>query len=47
MEAEYTSIRLSELVTREFISCFDFLALCDMHRYIFKIFTSGKEKEEL
>ena len=34
MEAEYTSIRLAELVTRESVSRFDFVALCDMHHYI-------------
>jgi len=36
MEAEYTSIRLAELVTGEFIRRFDFSALCGMHRYIFQ-----------
>lgn len=36
MEAEYTSIRLAELVTRESVSRFDFAALCDMHYYIFQ-----------
>ncbi|MDE7445628.1 MAG: hypothetical protein K2N15_08025 [Lachnospiraceae bacterium] len=36
MEAEYTSIRLAELVTRESVSRFNFAALCDMHHYIFQ-----------
>lgn len=36
MEAEYTSLRLAELVTKESASRFDFSALCDMHRYIFQ-----------
>lgn len=36
MEAEYTSIRLAELVTGESVSRFDFAALCDMHHYIFQ-----------
>lgn len=36
MEAEYTSIRLAELVTKESVSRFDFVALCDMHHYIFQ-----------
>lgn len=36
MEAEYTSLRLAELVTKESASCFDFSALCDMHHYIFR-----------
>lgn len=36
MEAEYTSIRLAELVTKESASRFDFAALCDMHYYIFQ-----------
>ena len=36
MEAEYTSIRLAELVTGESASRFDFAALCDMHHYIFQ-----------
>lgn len=36
MEAEYTSLRLAELVTKESASCFDFAALCDMHHYIFQ-----------
>ena len=36
MEAEYTSIRLAELVTSESVSRFDFAALCDMHHYIFQ-----------
>lgn len=36
MEAEYTSIRLAELVTKESVSRFDFAALCDMHHYIFQ-----------
>lgn len=36
MEAEYTSIRLAELVTRESVSRFDFEALCNMHYYIFQ-----------
>lgn len=36
MEAEYTSIRLAELVTKESVSRFDFAALCDMHYYIFQ-----------
>lgn len=36
MEAEYTSLRFAELVTKESASCFDFAALCDMHHYIFQ-----------
>ena len=36
MEAEYTSIRLAELVIGESVSRFDFVALCDMHHYIFQ-----------
>lgn len=36
MEAEYTTIRLAELVTKESVSRFDFTALCDMHYYIFQ-----------
>lgn len=36
MEAEYTSIRLAELVTGEPVSRFDFAALCDVHHYIFQ-----------
>ena len=36
MEAEYTSIRLAELVTGESVSRFDFATLCDMHHYIFQ-----------
>ncbi|HBI60050.1 MAG TPA: hypothetical protein DDY31_02375 [Lachnospiraceae bacterium] len=36
MEAEYTSIRLAELVIRESVSRFDFASLCDMHYYIFQ-----------
>lgn len=54
MEAEYTSIRLTELVTGESVSRFDFAALCDMHHYIFqdiyewagKIRTINIEKSE-
>lgn len=47
MEAEYTSIRLAELVIGESVSRFDFASLCDMHYYIFKIFTNGRGKLEL
>lgn len=36
MEAEYTSIRLAELVIEESASRFDFASLCDMHYYIFQ-----------
>lgn len=36
MEAEYTSIRLAELVTKESVTCFHFDALCEMHHYIFQ-----------
>ncbi len=36
MEAEYTSIRLAELVIGESVGRFDFVALCDMHHYIFQ-----------
>lgn len=36
MEAEYTSIRLAELVIGESVSRFDFAALCDMYHYIFQ-----------
>ena len=36
MEAEYTTIRLAELVIGESVSRFDFAALCDMHHYIFQ-----------
>lgn len=54
MEAEYTSIRLAELVIGESASRFDFASLCDMHRYIFqdiyewagKIRTINIEKSE-
>ena len=31
MEAEYTSLRLAELETKESASHFNFLSLCDMH----------------
>ncbi len=37
MEAEYTSLRLAELVIKESASCFDFAALCDVHHYIFQV----------
>ena len=36
MEAEYTSIRLAELVIGESVGRSDFVALCDMHHYIFQ-----------
>lgn len=36
MEAEYTSLRLAELVVKESAGRFDFAALCEMHRYIFQ-----------
>lgn len=36
MEAEYTSIRLAELVIGESASRFDFASLCDRHYYIFQ-----------
>lgn len=36
MEAEYTSVRLAELVIHTSASRFDFEALCDMHYYIFQ-----------
>lgn len=36
MEAKYTSLRLAELVTKESASRFDFVALCNMHYYIFQ-----------
>lgn len=36
MEAEYTSIRLAELVIGESVSRFVFASLCDMHYYIFQ-----------
>lgn len=36
MEAEYTSLRLAELVIQNSAGCFDFKALCDMHYYIFQ-----------
>lgn len=36
MEAEYKSIRLVELVTKESVSRFNFAVLCDMHHYIFR-----------
>lgn len=36
MEAEYTSLRLAELVMMNSASRFDFSALCDMHYYIFQ-----------
>lgn len=36
MEAEYTSIRLAELVTKESASHFNYDALCEVHRYIFQ-----------
>ena len=35
IEAEYTTIRLAELVIGESVSRFDFVSLCDMHHYIF------------
>ncbi len=54
MEAEYTSLRLAELVIQDDASVFDFNALCDMHYYIFqdmyewagKIRVINIEKEE-
>lgn len=54
MEAEYTSLRLAELVMKEFAGRFDFLLLCNMHHYIFqdiygwagKIRTINIEKSE-
>lgn len=36
MEAEYTSLRLAELVIKKSAGRFDFVTLCDMHRYIFQ-----------
>lgn len=36
MEAEYTSLRLAELVVSESASCFSFEQLCKMHKYIFQ-----------
>lgn len=36
MEAEYTSLRLAELVTQSSVGCFDFKSLCGMHYYIFQ-----------
>lgn len=36
MEAEYTSLRLAELVMMNSASRFDFSALCDIHYYIFQ-----------
>lgn len=36
MEAEYTSLRLAELVIQDVASIFDFQALCNMHYYIFQ-----------
>lgn len=36
MEAEYTSLRLAELVMMKSASRFDFSTLCDMHYYIFQ-----------
>lgn len=36
MEAEYTSLRLAELVMMNSASRFDLSALCDMHYYIFQ-----------
>ena len=36
MEAEYTSMRLAELVIKEPAGRFDFTALCRMHQYIFQ-----------
>ena len=36
MEAEYTSLRLAELVTQEVKNIFSFNTLCDMHHYIFQ-----------
>ena len=47
MEAEYTSLRLAELVTKESASHFDFVTLCDMHYYIFKIFMNGQGRSGL
>lgn len=54
MEAEYTSLRLVELVMMNSASRFDFPALCDMHYYIFqdifewagKVRIINMEKEE-
>lgn len=36
MEAEYTSLRLAELVSQEVPNVFNFNTLCDMHYYIFQ-----------
>lgn len=36
MEAEYTSLRLAELVTQDVKNIFNFKTLCDMHHYIFQ-----------
>lgn len=36
MEVEYTSLRLAELVIKKSAGRFDFVTLCDMHRYIFQ-----------
>lgn len=43
MEADYTSIRLAEIVMKESVSRFDFAALCDMHDYIFQDVYEGAE----
>lgn len=47
VEAEYTSIRLAELVTGESVSRFDFAALCDVHHYIFQDIYEWAENEPL
>ena len=44
MEADYTSIRLAEIVMKESVSRFDFEALCDMHYNIFRMYMSGQDK---
>lgn len=36
MEADYSSLRLSEIVVDDLESKYDFSALCDMHHYIFQ-----------
>ena len=36
IEADYTSMRIKELLDNPFVSEFDFQCLCNMHKYIFQ-----------
>ena len=47
MEAEYTSIRLAELVTGESVSRFDLQRFVICIIIFFRIFMNGQEKSEL